>query len=111
MDILAGKGLLGFDTPRLAVQVKSGDNPIDIRVLRELQGVLKNFGAEQGLLVAWGGYKSSVEKETSRLFFEIRIWDSEDLVRMIQLYYEDLPEDIQVELPLKRIWALIQSAD
>jgi restriction system protein len=111
VDILAGKGLLGFDPPRLAVQVKSGDNPIDIRVLRELQGVLKHCGAEQGLLVAWGGYKSSVEKDSSRHFFEIRIWDSEDLVRMIQSYYEDLPEEIQVELPLKRIWALIQSAD
>lgn len=48
VDIIAGRGPLGFDPPRLAVQVKSGDSPVDVKVLRELQGVMKNFGAEQG---------------------------------------------------------------
>ena len=109
VDILAGLGPLGFDAPRLAVQVKSGDGPVDIKVLHELQGVMKNFGAAQGLLVAWGGWKSSVEKEAARHFFEVRLWDSENLVSMIQLHYEHLSEDIQAELPLKRIWALVQS--
>ncbi len=111
VDIMAGHGLLGFDRPRLAVQVKSGDGPIDIKVFHELQGVMKNFGAEQGLLVAWGGYKSSVEKEAARHFFEIRLWDADDLVRMIQTHYEDLPDDIQADLPLKRIWTLVLSEE
>ncbi|MEN6443520.1 MAG: restriction endonuclease [Methanoregula sp.] len=107
VDIIAGRGPLGFDAPRIAVQVKSQDAPIDIKIFHELQGVIKNFGADQGLLVAWGGYKSSVAKESIRHFFEIRLWDAEDLVRMIQTHYEDLPDDIQAELPLKRIWALV----
>ncbi len=106
-DIIAGRGPLGFDAPRLVVQIKSQDAPIDIKVFHELQGVIKNFGADQGLLVAWGGYKSSVARESTRHFFEIRLWDAEDLVRMIQTHYEDLPDDIQAELPLKRIWALV----
>lgn len=107
VDIIAGRGPLGFDAPRLAVQIKSQDAPIDIKVFHELQGVIKNFGAEQGLLVAWAGYKSSVARESLRHFFEIRLWDAEDLVRMIQTHYEELPDDIQAELPLKRIWALV----
>jgi restriction system protein len=111
VDIIAGQGLLGFDQPRLAVQVKSEDSPIDIKVFHELQGVMKNFGADHGLLVAWGGYKSSVVREAARHYFEIRLWDAEDLVRMIQTNYEKLPEDIQAELPLKRIWALVQSEE
>jgi len=111
IDIMAGHGLLGFDRPRLAVQVKSGDGPIDIKVFHELQGAMKNVGAEQGLLVAWGGYKSSVEKESARHFFEIRLWDADDLVRMIQTHYEQLPEDIQAELPLKRIWTLVPTEE
>ena len=111
VDIMAGHGLLGFDRPRLAVQVKSGDSPIDIKIFHELQGVMKNFGAEQGLLVAWGGYKSSVEKEAARHFFEIRLWDADDLVRMIQTHYENLPDDIQADLPLKRIWTLVLSEE
>jgi len=111
VDIIAGKGLLGFDPPRLAVQVKSSDSPIDVKVLRELQGVMKNFGAAQGLFVSWGGFKGSVAKEAARVYFEIRLWDADDVVRMVQAYYADLPEAIQAELPLKRIWTLVQSEE
>jgi len=106
VDIIAGHGALGFDAPRLVVQVKSQDTPVDVNVLRELQGVMKNFQAQHGLLVAWGGYNKSAAKEAARLFFEIRLWDAGDIVRMVQEHYEQLPEAIQAELPLKRIWAL-----
>lgn len=109
VDIIAGRGPLGFESPRLAVQVKSGDTPVDVKVLRELQGVMKNFGADQGLLVAWGGYRSSVDKEGARLFFEIRLWDADDLVRMVQANYDDLSAELQAELPLTRIWTLVLS--
>ncbi len=107
VDILAGMGALGFDAPRLAVQVKSFDTPVDVSVLRELSGVMSAFGADQGLVVSWGGFKPSVEKEAARQYFKIRMWDADDLVRMVQANYEKLPEDMQAELPLKRIWALV----
>lgn len=107
IDIIAGRGALGFEPPRLAVQVKSGDAPVDVKVLRELQGVMKNFGAEQGLVVAWSGYRQSVPREATRLFFEIRLWDSNDLIDMVQAHYDALPEAIRSELPLKRIWTLV----
>lgn len=109
VDIIAGRGPLGFDPPRLAVQVKSSDAPADVKVLRELQGAMKNFGAEQGLFVSWGGYKGSVTKEAARIFFEIRLWDSDDVVRMVQAHYDQLPDVLQAELPLKRVWTLVQS--
>jgi restriction system protein len=111
VDILAGKGVLGFETPRLAVQVKSWDAPIDIKVFNELQGAMASFGAELGLIVAWGGYKSTVEKEAARHFFKMRIWDADILVQMIQENYGKLPAAIQAELPLKRIWTLVQEED
>ncbi|NLE76636.1 MAG: restriction endonuclease [Chloroflexi bacterium] len=107
-DIMAGRGPMGFDPPRLCVQVKSGSQPADVRVLRELQGVMRNFGAEQGLLVSWGGFKSTVFTEASRLFFQIRLWDSGDIVQNLLEHYDQLPEDLQAELPLKRIWTLVQ---
>lgn len=108
VDIIAGRGPLGFDPPRLAVQVKSSDSPIDVKVLRELQGVMKNYGAEQGLVVAWGGYRGTVEKEAARLYFEIRLWDDSQVIQMLLEHYEKLSETIQAELPLKRIWTLIE---
>ena len=111
VDIIAGKGTLGFEPPRLAVQVKSTDTPIDVSVLRELQGVLNTFGADLGLIVAWGGYKASVEREAARHFFKIRLWDADDLVSMVQEYYEKLPADFQAEIPLKQIWTLVQEEE
>ncbi|MGQ9628683.1 MAG: restriction endonuclease [Anaerolineae bacterium] len=111
IDILAGSGELGFDQPRIAVQVKSGDDPADIKVVRELQGGMKNFQAQQGLFVSWAGFKPSVKKEEARLFFEIRLWSSEDLIREIFRLYEKLPEEIQAELPLKRIWVLVPASE
>ena len=106
-DIIAGGGPMGFDPPRLCVQVKSGDSPVDVKVLNELQGVLKKYGAEQGLLVSWSGFKSTVLSEARRLFFEVRLWDAGDLVANLLLSYDRLPAEIQTELPLKRIWALV----
>lgn len=111
VDVVAGSGPLGFDAPKLVVQVKSEQGPIDVKVVRELQGVMKSFGADHGLIVAWGGFKSSVVKETSRQFFEIRLWSSDDLVEAVLSNYDRLPEDIRAELPLKRIWTLVPEND
>lgn len=104
VDIIAGRGAMGFDPPRLYVQVKSSKDPVDVKVLRELQGVMRNFGAEQGLLVSWGGFKQSVHNEARRLFFEMRLWDAGDVVEMLLKHYDRLPDDLRTELPLKRTW-------
>jgi restriction system protein len=107
VDILAGTGPMGFGQPRLCVQVKSSPSPVDVNVLRGLQGVLQNFHAEQGLLVCWGGFKSSVIQEARQSFFTIRLWDSGDLLGMILKNHDKFPDELKAELPLKRIWALV----
>jgi restriction system protein len=98
---------MGFDPPRICVQVKSGDSPVDVSALRELQGVIGNFGAERGLLVSWGGFKDSVHREARTIFFAIRLWDSDNLLQALLDSYPDLPGDIQAELPLKQTWTLV----
>ena len=107
VDIIAGRGPLGFDPPRICVQVKSSDEPASVNVLRELQGVVRNFGANHGLFVSWGGFKPSVITEARRLYFEIRLWDGGDLVELLLDNYDRLPDDVQAELSLKRIWTLM----
>ena len=44
IDIVAGGGPLGFDKPRMCVQVKSGGKPADVTVLRALAGSVKKLG-------------------------------------------------------------------
>jgi restriction system protein len=111
VDILAGSGPLGLESPKLAVQVKSGSNPIDVEVLRSFAGVMDRFRAEHGLIVAWGGYKGNVERELVQEFFKIRLWDAGELVKNIQQYYEKLPESTQALLPMKRIWMLVSDEE
>lgn len=111
IDIVAGAGPMGFDPPRLGVQVKSSDTSVDVKVLRELQGALKNFGADQGLLVSWGGFTGPLLKEARRMYFEIRLWDAGDIVDNLLRHYEALSPDIQTDLPLKRIWVRVPEAE
>ncbi len=110
VDIIAGSGPMGFDSPRLCVQVKSGESPIGAAVLRELQGTMKNFGADQGLLVSWGGFAGPLLKEARHLHFEIRLWDAGQVVANLLRRYEALSPTLQAELPLKRIWVRMPEA-
>jgi restriction system protein len=99
VDILAGTGPMGFGPPRLCVQVKSSPSPADVNVLRGLQGVLQNFHAEQGLLVCWGGSKSSVIQEARQSFFTIRLWDSGDLLGMVLKNHDKFPDELKAANP------------
>ena len=107
VDILAGRGSLGLDGPRLCVQVKSQNSPADVTVYRTLQGTMQSFKAEQGLLVCWGGFNKTVLQESKQSHFMVRLWDSSHLVGAIYRNYERLPAEIQAELPLKRVWTLV----
>ncbi|MCA1549178.1 restriction endonuclease [Bradyrhizobium sp. BRP19] len=108
VDVIAGTGPMGFGQPRIAVQVKSGATPADVSVLRELQGVMPRFGADHGLIVSWAGFKDSVIREARQLFFEVRLWDAGDLVAALQKNFDALSEELQAELPIKRIWLLVE---
>jgi restriction system protein len=107
VDILGGRGPLGLDPPRLCVQVKSQNGPADVAVYRTLQGSMQTFNAQQGLLVCWGGFNKPTLTEARQGHFTVRLWDANDLVTAIYRTYDKLPEEIQTELPLKRVWTLV----
>jgi restriction system protein len=72
VDILAGAGALGFESPRLCVQVKSSGASSDVTVFRGLQGTMATFKADQGLLVCWGGFNTTALREARLGFFPVR---------------------------------------
>lgn len=104
VDILAASGTFGFESPRICVQVKSSDTPVDRMVLDQLGGVMKNFNADHGLLVSWSGFKSSVINEMANKFFEIRLWSHKEILEEFLIHYDELDEDIKALIPLKKIW-------
>lgn len=111
VDILASPGILGFGSPRICVQVKTTDTPVDRPTLNQLIGTMKMFGAEHGLLVSWSGFKNSVIAEIPKEFFNIRFWSHKEILEQFLKYYEVLDPDIQEMIPLKKIWILDDQAD
>lgn len=109
VDLLAAGGALGFESPKICVQVKSGDTPVDRPTLDQLIGAMQNFGAESGLLVSWAGFKGSVDKELPAQFFRVRLWDQDALIDELLECYDTLDEELRAELPFKRVWAIADS--
>ncbi|MDR0458118.1 MAG: restriction endonuclease [Burkholderiaceae bacterium] len=110
-DILAGSGFLGFSAPRLCVEVKSEDSPIGREPVDKLLGAMTKFNADQGLFVAWGGFKGNVQKELASQFFRLRLWTQKELLEQLFEQYERLDEDLKAELPLKRVWMVASQDD
>ena len=101
VDIVAGRGELGFGQPRLCVQVKAEHDPVGLPEYARLLGNLDTFGAEHGLLVSLGGFTKAVHDRNARQFFEIRLWGPDKLVQRLLETYEDLPADIRANVPLR----------
>jgi restriction system protein len=111
VDLLAAPGGLGFGQPRICVQVKSGDSPLERVVLDQLVGTMQNHQAQHGLLVSWGGFKQSIEKDRASQFFRVRLWNRDELITNLLACYDRLDEEIRTKLPLKRIWCLAGEED
>lgn len=107
VDIVAGSGRLGLESPRVTVQVKSGKQIVDQPVLQALIGSVQDTQADHGLIVSWGGFTKDVESRRNELFFRVRLWGRQELVDNLLAVYDDLPEEIGTKLPLQRIWTLV----
>jgi restriction system protein len=107
IDIVAGRGALGFESPRLVVQVKSGDVNVDHPTLQSLIGCIQDTHADHGLLVSWSGFKPTVRRRTNELFFRVRFWGRDETIDALLSVYDKLPEGIRAELPLRQTWTLV----
>lgn len=102
IDIAAGRGPLGLDSPRLLAQVKSGAQ-IGSPIVTQLHGVMTTHGAEQGLLVAWGGLSKPARDALKNQHLRVRVWEAADVVDAVLRTYDRLPEEIRTQLPLRRV--------
>ena len=77
----------------------------------QLIGTMANVGAEYGLLVSWGGFKSSIIRDIPVQFFKVRLWSRIEIINEFLKHYEQMDDEIKQEIPLKRIWVLEQDDD
>lgn len=106
IDILASSNTLGFGSPKICVQVKTNDTPVDRPTMDQLIGTMSNVNADYGLLVSWSGFKMSVLNEIPKQFFKLRLWDSAKIIEQLFETYDSLSDDIKTEIPLKKVWML-----
>ena len=111
VDLLAGPEALGFGQPRICVQVKSTEGPVERTVLDQLIGAMQIHNAPQGLLVSWGGFKQTIERERAAQFFRVRLWNRDDLIRALLGNYDKIDPVVKAELPLKRFWMVAADED
>jgi restriction system protein len=103
VDVLAGKGDMGFEEPRLCVQVKGRTSPVDLAEYDRLQGNIASFRAEHGLLVSLGGFTKPVHDRNEQSFFVIRLWGPDELAQRLMENYDSLPQDIRADIPLETV--------
>ncbi len=108
IDVLAGKGDMGFGEPRLCVQVKGRTSPVDLAEYDRLRGNITTCRAQHGLLVSLGGFTKPVHDRNEQSFFEIRLWGPEELAQRLLDGYDSLPQDIRADIPLETVRVLRQ---
>ena len=101
VDIVAGRGDLGFAEPRLCVQVKGRSGKVDLAEYDRLMGNVKNFRAGHGLLVSLGGFTQAVRDRNAQSFFEVRLWGPYELAERLLETSDSLPSDIHADIPLR----------
>jgi restriction system protein len=109
VDLLMGSGPTGLEAPRVVGQVKTGQADVD--QYRSIFGLKESMKADQGLLVAWGGFKGTVRKEARGQHFSMLLWDADDLIDALFEAYEEIREDVRSKLPLQRTWVLVLGGD
>ena len=111
IDILAGSGPLGLESPRVVVQVKSGREMVDQPTLQSLIGTISDTNADFGLLVSWAGFTQPVQRRFNELYFRVRFWGRKEIIDNLYSTYALLPEAIRAELPLRQTWTLVPESD
>lgn len=111
VDILAGRGPLGMDSPTLVVEVKSEPTPISAPVVRGLHGAISRLHADQGLLVAWGGVTNAARREFERDRTTFRIWEANEVLDRLFATYDQLPASTRAMIPLTQAWVLDDERD
>ena len=100
---------MGFESPRICVQVKTQNQVVEKSVVDKLEDTIKKFKAEYGLFVAWNGYEKAVDP--AEYFYSIRLWTSKEVIEELLANYEKISPEMKQRIPLRHIWILNDLGD
>jgi len=102
-DIIASPDGLGFEQPRIVVEVKHRPNrQMGSHEIRSFLG--GRHKDDRGLYVSTGGFSKDAKYEADRASIPLTLMDIDDLVEVVVEYYEELDLNTRSLLPLTRIY-------
>lgn len=101
IDIIAHRDELGFEPPRIKVQVKAGEGSVGDPAVSALYG--KVGAGEFGLLVTLGTFTTQA-RHFAREKPNLRLIDGDELVDLVLAHYDQFDSTYKGLLPLKRVY-------
>lgn len=102
VDIVAYPDPLGFEGPRIKVQVKHRKGSAGGPDLRNFIATLGDN--ENGLFVSTGGFTKDAEIEVAKGKRTITLVDRDTFVELLQEHYEKLKPEYRTMIPLKQVY-------
>ena len=99
VDLVATPDRLGFENPRIKVQVKRRRAVMGRPEVQQLAGTLRD--GEKGLFVSLGGFATGTQSESSQ---SMTLMDGYQFVDLLLDHYEDLSPETRTRVPLKRLY-------
>jgi restriction system protein len=101
-DIVASPDGLGFESPRIVVEVKHRQGAMGSQEIRSFLG--GRHKDDKGLYVSTGGFTKDARYEAERASIPLSLMDIDELVEAVIENYEELDNETRQLLPLRRIY-------
>ena len=101
-DIVASPDGLGFEDPRIVVEVKHRGAAMGSQDIRSFLG--GRHDNDKGLYVSTGGFTKDARYEAERGRIPVTLMDLDDLVKSLLEHYENLDAEMQRLIPLRKVY-------
>ncbi len=102
IDIVAHPDALGFERPRIKVQVKHRKNSTSGPEMRSFLGALR--AGDNGLFVSTGGFTNDAKTEAGQAHEPVTILDRDGFIKLMLEHYEAMEPEFQSKVPLRKVW-------
>ena len=101
-DIVASPDGLGFEDPRIVVEVKHRGATMGSQEIRSFLG--GRHANDKGLYVSTGGFTKDARYEAERAPIPLTLMDLDELVKSLLEHYENMDIDMQRLIPLRKVY-------
>jgi restriction system protein len=101
-DIVASHDGLGFEDPRIVVEVKHRQAQMGAQEIRGFLG--GRHEGDKGLYVSTGGFTKEARYEAERARIPVTLMDLDDLVKVMLEHYERMDIETQRLIPLRKMY-------